>query len=153
MSVDALGTNCDQCWSTVQYCFTSSLGRKAQDGQLDFHTVPELWTLSKIIPLINFSPTLSWLLCTRRSKFEVSWPWAEKGNVMKRTVSLWIVYVPSYAPRTRLGFYSHRSSVSRVQNNEYGLRTSKCFAASIAEFVSRNIPGPYNLEVLFFLHV
>ena len=24
MSVDILGTNCDQCWSTVQYCFTST---------------------------------------------------------------------------------------------------------------------------------
>ena len=64
MSVDILGTNCDQCRSMVQCCFTStetvrlirtdSPGRLprlshsswtmwgAQDGHLDFHTAPEL---------------------------------------------------------------------------------------------------------------
>ena len=45
--VDILGTNCDQCRSMVQCCFTSTetvglLGTGAQDGHLDFHTVPEL---------------------------------------------------------------------------------------------------------------
>ena len=47
MSVDILGTNCDQCRSTVQGCITStgtvrSLGRGAQDGHLHFQTAPEL---------------------------------------------------------------------------------------------------------------
>ena len=52
MSVDILGTNCDQCQSMVQCRFmstktvrlirTESLGRKAQDGHHDFHTAPEL---------------------------------------------------------------------------------------------------------------
>ena len=45
MSDDTLGTNCDQCRSMVQCCFTSTetLGRKAQDGHLDLRTAPELW--------------------------------------------------------------------------------------------------------------
>ena len=47
MSVDILGTKCDQCLSIVQCCFTSTeairLVRTAQDGHLDFHT--ELWRL------------------------------------------------------------------------------------------------------------
>ena len=34
--VDTLGTNCDQCLSMVQRCFTY------EDGHLDFHTAPEL---------------------------------------------------------------------------------------------------------------
>ena len=48
-SVDLLGTNCDQCRSMVECCFTSMetvglLGTGAQDVHLDFHyTVPELW--------------------------------------------------------------------------------------------------------------
>ena len=43
-----LGTNCDQCVSMVQCCFTStetvkgSLGRGARDGHFDFHTAQEL---------------------------------------------------------------------------------------------------------------
>ena len=44
--VNILGTNCDQCLSMVQCCFTStetvSVGRGAQDGHLDCHTIPEL---------------------------------------------------------------------------------------------------------------
>ena len=42
-SVDILGTNCDQCRSTVQCCFTAtetvkgSLGTGALDVHLDFH--------------------------------------------------------------------------------------------------------------------
>ena len=53
MSVDILGTSCDQCWSMVQYSFTSmdtrrlvrmdSWGRTAEDSPLDSHTAPELW--------------------------------------------------------------------------------------------------------------
>ena len=44
--VDILGTNCDQCRSIVQCCFTSTetvglLGTGAQDVHLDFHTAPE----------------------------------------------------------------------------------------------------------------
>ena len=45
---DILGTNRDQCVSMVQYCFTSAetvmLVRTGspEDGQLDFHTAPEL---------------------------------------------------------------------------------------------------------------
>ena len=40
MSVDILGTSCDQCRSTVQYSFTSPetrrlVGRTAQDVHLD----------------------------------------------------------------------------------------------------------------------
>ena len=45
--VDILGTNCDQCISMVQCCFTSTktvrlirTGRGAQDGHLDSHTAP-----------------------------------------------------------------------------------------------------------------
>ena len=56
MSVDVLGTNCDQCRSTVRYCFThiytetiGLLGRKAQDGHLDFHTAPELWQINVLL--------------------------------------------------------------------------------------------------------
>ena len=30
-------------FSSVQCCFTSGLGREAQDGHLDFHTAPEFW--------------------------------------------------------------------------------------------------------------
>ena len=49
MSVDILGTSWDQCRSMVQYSFTSietegSLGRTAQDGHLDSHTAPELFS-------------------------------------------------------------------------------------------------------------
>ena len=41
--VELLGTNCDQCRSTVQCCFTSPetvrlIRTGAQDGHLDFHT-------------------------------------------------------------------------------------------------------------------
>ena len=49
MSVDILGTNCDQCLSIKSTIAlrpqkpSGSLGRKAQDGYLDFHTAPELW--------------------------------------------------------------------------------------------------------------
>ena len=48
-SVDLLGTNCDQCRSMDECCFTSMetvglLGTGAQDVNLDFHyTAPELW--------------------------------------------------------------------------------------------------------------
>ena len=45
--VDILGTNCDQCVSMVQCCFTSTetirlVRTGVQDGHLDFHTAPEL---------------------------------------------------------------------------------------------------------------
>ena len=48
MSVDLLGTNCDQCRSIVQYCFTSTetirlVRMDSPDGHLDSHTAPELW--------------------------------------------------------------------------------------------------------------
>ena len=48
MSVDILGTNCDQCRSMVQCCLTSTetvrlIRTESQDGHLDFHTAPELW--------------------------------------------------------------------------------------------------------------
>ena len=49
MSVDILGTNCDQCLSMVPCCFTSTETiRLIRDGELrmatsvDFHTTPEL---------------------------------------------------------------------------------------------------------------
>ena len=45
MSVDILGTSCDQCRSTVQKSLRKpegSLGQTAQDGHLDSHTAPEL---------------------------------------------------------------------------------------------------------------
>ena len=49
MSVDILGTDCDQCECMVQCCFTFTetvrlirTGRGAQDGHLDSHTAPEL---------------------------------------------------------------------------------------------------------------
>ena len=40
--VDILGTNCDQCLSMVQCCFTSTktVGQGAKGGHLDFHTAP-----------------------------------------------------------------------------------------------------------------
>ena len=45
--VDMSGTNCDQCRSMVQCCFTPTetvrlIRRGAHDGHLDFHTAPEL---------------------------------------------------------------------------------------------------------------
>ena len=47
MSVDILGTVCDQCVNMVQYCFTFTetlrlVRTTAQDGHLDSHTAPEL---------------------------------------------------------------------------------------------------------------
>ena len=45
MSVDILGTNCDQCRSTVQCCFTSTETVKlirTESPALDFDTAPEL---------------------------------------------------------------------------------------------------------------
>ena len=42
---DILGTNCDQCVSTVQCCFASTETIRlirTGDGHLDFHTVPAL---------------------------------------------------------------------------------------------------------------
>ena len=59
MSVDILGTNCNQSRSTVQCCFTSTetvrLIRTAQYGQLDFHTAPELCVgeVSKVNMVLN----------------------------------------------------------------------------------------------------
>ena len=82
MSVDILGTNCDQCRSMVQCCFTSTetvrlirtespgrpppelfftstvtvglLGTGAQDGHLDFHTAPELcFTSTETVGLLG----------------------------------------------------------------------------------------------------
>ena len=48
MSVDILGTSCDQCRSMVQLALRprkpeGSLRRIAQDGHFDSHTAPELW--------------------------------------------------------------------------------------------------------------
>ena len=39
-----IGTNCDQCLSTVQCCFTSTKTVRliGTDGHLDFHTAPQL---------------------------------------------------------------------------------------------------------------
>ena len=51
MSVDILGTSCDQCRSMVQYIFTSTETRRlvrTDDGHLDFHTAPELCGLGDI---------------------------------------------------------------------------------------------------------
>ena len=48
MSIDIIiGTNCDQCQSTVQCCFASTesvslIRTESQDGHLDFHTAPDL---------------------------------------------------------------------------------------------------------------
>ena len=51
MSVDILGTSCDQCRSTGSINLLrprkpeGSLGRTAQDVHLDSHTAPELWVV------------------------------------------------------------------------------------------------------------
>ena len=51
MSVDILGTSCDQCRTRFNNSLRprkpeGSLGRTAQDGHLDSHTAPELCCLS-----------------------------------------------------------------------------------------------------------
>ena len=55
--VDILGTNCDQCLSMAQCCFTSTetarlIRTESQNGHLDFHTAPELWLLQISRPVI-----------------------------------------------------------------------------------------------------
>ena len=64
MSVDILGTNCAQCLSMVQCCFTSTetirLVRMgswgAQDGHLNLHTAPELCSISVTSHINALSP-------------------------------------------------------------------------------------------------
>ena len=59
MSVDILGTNCDQCQSTVQCCFTSTetvrlIRTGAQDSEFDFHTAPELCMHTDPVSIAHF---------------------------------------------------------------------------------------------------
>ena len=72
MSVDILGTSCDQCRSTVHYDKSlrprkpeGSLGRTAQDVYLDFHTAPELWCSQDSCYFLY--PLTAWLLQLRVS--------------------------------------------------------------------------------------
>ena len=53
MSVDILGTSCDQCEARFNNSLhplklEGLLGRTAQDGHLDSHTAPELRALSTL---------------------------------------------------------------------------------------------------------
>ena len=87
MSVDILGTSCDQCRSMVQYSFTSTETRRfvrvrtAQNGHLDSHTAPELWVLFCDVSVFNASCVS--LLVSRSSVavMESMWPsWAVRHN-------------------------------------------------------------------------
>ena len=79
MSVDILGTSWDQCWSMVQYSFTSTetkgslgVGRTAQDGHLDSHTAPEL---------SDAAVMMKWCLWTwqaQRTSFNTLGNWGHK---------------------------------------------------------------------------
>ena len=77
--VDILGTNCDQCVSMVQCCFTStrkpqgSLGRGTQDGHLDFHTAPELFSV--LFYLLALCPQMLKSISGRTMLRTLRWWW------------------------------------------------------------------------------
>ena len=114
MLADILGTNCDQCVSMVQYCFTStetvrgSLGRKAQDGHLDFHTAPEL-----CIPRNPFWPLYNTQNCCRQCSHSLLLSKAS-GRPWKRRLD------KSFAKRFQTVLSS--SGESGVGGNRQGLR-------------------------------